>query len=85
MSNPRTHERNATFAVCVDTGNYPVSLERWKIYRVLPDDMAERHRQLRVVDESGQDYLYPKEFFTHIDLPATLAKLHHQHSSNPSG
>jgi hypothetical protein len=77
------HEHNARFAVCVETGDYPASLERWKIYRVQRDEDAERHGQLRVVDESGQDYLYPQEYFTGIDLPSALAQLHDEHSAHP--
>ena len=55
--------RGANFAVCVDNAGYSVSLERWKIYRVLPDTYAERHNMVRVVDEAGGDYLYPRSGF----------------------
>ena len=46
------------FAVCVKTKEHGASLELRKLYQVLPDDNAARHRQLRVIDESGEDYLY---------------------------
>src|SRR5438093_4149528 len=47
------------FAVCIKNKGYPASLELRKIYRVVPDDVAAKHGQIRVTDESGEDYLYP--------------------------
>lgn len=73
---PQQLEPNGRFAVCVETRDYRASLERWKIYRVIDDADAERHSQLRVVDESGEDYLYPREYFRSIDLPQDLEALH---------
>lgn len=58
------------FAVCVRNEGYEVSLELRKIYEVLPDSVAARHRQLRVIDESGEDYLFPAAWFAVIQLPA---------------
>jgi hypothetical protein len=49
--------------VCIDNKGYPASLEKRKIYVVLRDAAAEKHGLLRVVDESGEDYLYPKASF----------------------
>ena len=57
------------FAVCVDNSEYPVSLEVHKIYRVLPDKDAEKDGDLRIIDESGDDYLYPEKYFVDIELP----------------
>lgn len=57
------------FVVCVDNTDYPASLERRKLYRVLPDAQAEQHFLVRVVDESGEDYLYPAANFLPVDLP----------------
>ncbi len=57
------------FALCIDNAAYPVSLEKRKVYRILPDPEAERHHCLRVVDESGEDYLYPESCFVPIELP----------------
>lgn len=48
----------ARFALCIDNSDYPASLELHKIYRVLPDPQAEGDGDLRVIDESGEDYLY---------------------------
>jgi len=58
-----------TFAVCVENSGYPASLERHKIYRVLPDQDAAREGDLRVVDESGEDYLYPVDWFAAVEVP----------------
>ena len=55
--------------MCVDNAEYPASLERRKIYQVLPDEQAAEHSLVRVVDESGEDYLYPSEYFLAVDLP----------------
>ena len=57
------------FAVCVSNEGYPASLELRKIYRILPDEKAAKHGLMRIVDESGEDYLYPKTFFVAIKLP----------------
>ena len=57
------------FAICVRNEGYPASLELWKVYRVLPDDKAAKHQLLRVVDESGEDYLYEQSWFVPIRLP----------------
>ena len=62
------------FAVCLRNEGYEVSLERRKIYEVLPDLEAERHDQVRVVDESGEDYLYPESLFADIELPQPLRR-----------
>ena len=60
------------FAVCVDNSGYEVSLERNKIYVLLPDKDAERDGDLRVVDESGEDYLFSADRFVAIDVPAAV-------------
>lgn len=57
------------FAICIENEGYPASLELWKVYRVLPDDKAAGHQLIRVVDESGEDYLYPENWFVPIKLP----------------
>jgi hypothetical protein len=57
------------FAICVQNEGYPASLELWKVYRVLPDDKAVKHQLIRVVDESGEDYLYDQSWFVPIKLP----------------
>ncbi len=57
------------FVVCINNSQYPASLERNKIYRALPDDDAAKEGDLRVIDESGEDYLYPAEWFVPVELP----------------
>lgn len=57
------------FMVCVRNPGYEASLEVRKIYEVLTDRVAERHHQIRVIDESGEDYLYPVDYFAPVRLP----------------
>jgi hypothetical protein len=60
--------------VCVNNEGYPASLEKRKIYVMLRDPVAEKHGLLRIIDESGDDYLYPKAFFHSIALSQTVKK-----------
>ena len=60
--------------LCLRNKGYEVSLERRKIYQVLPDRAAAAHHQLRVIDESGEDYLYPDTYFAPIALPQALRR-----------
>jgi len=57
-----------SFAVCIDNSGYPASLELHKIYRVLPDEQAAADDMLRVIDESGEDYLFSAERFIVMDF-----------------
>ena len=57
------------FAICVQNEGYPVSLELWKVYRVVPDKKAAEHHLVRVIDESGEDYLYDDGWLVPIKLP----------------
>ncbi len=63
------------FVICVDNEGYPASLERWKVYRALPDREAEAHGLVRVIDESGEDYLYASVLFRPIVLPSNIRRL----------
>ena len=69
-----TQERKSTrrFAVCVQNAGYEASLERNKLYVVLSDPDAEREGDVRVVDESGEDYLYPAEWFVALEVPKAV-------------
>ena len=67
-------EQSVKFAVCVDNDGYPASLELHKIYRVMPDEDAESDGDLRIVDESGEDYLYAAERFILLELPQAVEK-----------
>ena len=60
------------FAVCINNDDYEASLELHKIYRVLPDEEAEADGDIRVIDESSEDYLYPADWFVFIELPHAL-------------
>jgi len=60
--------------VCIRNENYPASLETRKIYLALRDLDAEKQDLLRIIDESGEDYLYPKKFFRAIELPLPVRK-----------
>ena len=57
------------FVVCVKNEGYPASLELRKIYEVVPDAASAEHQLIRVIDESGEDYLYPADYFVPIELP----------------
>lgn len=61
--------KNELFAICINNSGYPASLELYKVYRVLSDKVAEAEGDMRVIDESGEDYIYPSDRFVLIDLP----------------
>ncbi|MEZ2246832.1 hypothetical protein [Microcoleus sp.] len=60
------------FVVCINNQDYSASLEVRKIYQVLPDTQANTHQMIRVIDESGEDYLYPSGYFMLIELSETV-------------
>ena len=60
--------------ICLDNSGYEASLERRKIYIAMPDAKAEKLGQLRIIDESGDDYLYPAKRFVAADLPQSIRK-----------
>jgi hypothetical protein len=62
------------FAVCIRNDNYLASLELRKIYQVIPDPRAAEYQRIRVIDESGEDYLYPENYFVPIRLPQEAVK-----------
>ncbi|MBA7633018.1 MAG: hypothetical protein GH143_03655 [Calditrichaeota bacterium] len=64
-------EKDAHFVICINNQGYEASLEWMKIYQKIGDEEAEGDHLIRVIDESGEDYLYPDEFFTAIQLPET--------------
>jgi hypothetical protein len=59
------------FFVCVDNDGYDISLQRSKVYVAVPDARAARDGYLRIIDETGEDYLFEKECFVEVALPAT--------------
>ena len=60
------------FAICVKNEDYPASLQLWKVYRVLPDEKGARHNMIRVIDESGEDYLFSANYFVPVELPQAV-------------
>jgi hypothetical protein len=73
-SRPRKRPRSSGshFVVCINNTGYLASLELHKIYRIIPDPGATRLGSLRVVDESGEDYLYPAKWFVPVALPRRI-------------
>lgn len=57
------------YAICIRNDGCPASLEIRKIYELLPDEEASRHNHVRAIDESGEDYLFPADYFVPISLP----------------
>jgi hypothetical protein len=60
------------FVVCINNSDYPASLELHKIYRVIADKEAEDEGDIRIIDESGEDYIYPFSYFVPIQVPQTV-------------
>ncbi len=73
-SSTEARPSEARFVLCVRNQDYPASLELRKVYQVLTDQQAAKHRQIRVIDESGEDYLYPQDYFVPIKLPQAAEK-----------
>ena len=65
---------NQKFVVCIKNDDYSASLELRKLYQVIFDPDAEKTHHLRVIDESGEDYLYPEEYFLSINLPQAVER-----------
>jgi len=70
----KKNSKEKRFVVCIRNEGYEVSLERRKLYEILPDPAAAKHRLLRIIDESGEDYLYPEDFFLAVGLPGPVEK-----------
>jgi hypothetical protein len=68
----KKNESTSQFVVCINNEGYPASLELHKIYRVVLDKEAAADGDLRVIDESGEDYLYPASYFSPIKVPAAV-------------
>jgi hypothetical protein len=69
--NSSSNGRSA-FAICVCNDDYAASLELRKLYPVLPDEFGDQHDMIRVIDESGEDYLYPTRYFMRVELPRAV-------------
>lgn len=72
-----------SYVLCISNGGYPESLEVRKVYTMLPDERAAARNYIRVIDETGEDYLYPAKHFVAIQVPpeaaAVLAAAPHKH------
>lgn len=65
-------ENSHKFVVCINNENYPASLELHKIYRLIQDEDADAEGDIRIIDESGEDYLYPASYFVPINVPRVV-------------
>lgn len=74
LSMKRINTASARLLICVENKGYTASLEKRKIYVSLSDSLAAKHGHVRVIDESGEDYLYPKQFFMPVTLPHAVRK-----------
>jgi hypothetical protein len=66
--------RQKIYALCVDNTDYEMSLEILKLYEVIPDADAESENLIRVIDESGEDYMYDASSFVRLDLPPSAER-----------
>jgi hypothetical protein len=69
------HDPKGNFLLCVSNESYPASLEVRKVYQALPDPIAASRGFVRVIDESGEDYLYPADYFVAVELPQAAARV----------
>lgn len=67
-------KRQKIYALCIDNDGCPASLEVLKLYEVLPDAEAKSENLIRVIDESGEDYMYEASSFVRLDLPANIER-----------
>jgi hypothetical protein len=67
-------KREAQFVICIGNQGYAASLELRKIYQTIPDKAAAALHQVRVIDESGEDYLYPQDYFVPVQLPQAVER-----------
>ena len=70
MKRPKNNEK--LIAICVDNSDYEMSLQRRKVYPVLPDADAEKEDYVRVIDETGEDYLFPASRFVLLTVPRRI-------------
>ena len=65
------------FAICIENGEYAGTLQLRKVYEVLEDATAAKRNYVRIIDESGEDYLYPAKWFVGVEVPDTVEQLLH--------
>lgn len=71
----KDQNKNLRFAICINNGGYEDDLRIRTVYQVLPDESAAKSNYLRIIDETGEDYLYPAEYFIMIEVPEELEDL----------
>ena len=64
------------FVICINNTDYPASLEQFKVYQVLDDYVAQDDGLIRIIDESGEDYLFPLSYFSFIELPVNVKDMY---------
>jgi len=69
------HEPENSYVLCIDDGGYPASLEVRKVYVSLQDERAAERQHIRVIDETGEDYIYPARLFVPIEVPPEAAQV----------
>ena len=74
MTSSMTKQPAKPFALCIDNTDYQASLVLGKVYRIIPDPKAAKDDLIRIVDESGEDYLYHKSHFVFVDFPKAVTK-----------
>ena len=67
-------KRESQYVICIANKGYTASLELRKLYQTIPDKVAAELHQMRVIDESGEDYLYPSDFFVPVQLPQAVER-----------
>ncbi|HLC17048.1 MAG TPA: hypothetical protein VJL89_12570 [Thermodesulfovibrionia bacterium] len=60
--------------ICINNKGNEASLEQWKMYQCVPDREAEKHNEIRIIDEEGEDYLYPVDCFSNVQIESSVAK-----------
>jgi len=70
----KTENSNPRFAICINNSDYLDDLKVRTVYQVLPDESAARSDYIRVIDETGEDYLYPAAYFVFVEIPSDAAK-----------
>lgn len=69
-----TENSQPRFAICINNTDYPDDLQVRTVYQILPDESAAKSDYIRVIDETGEDYLYPATYFVLVEVPSEVAK-----------
>jgi len=77
------HTPTSSYVLCIDDGGYPESLEVFKVYIAIDDQRAAETEHIRVIDETGEDYIYPVQLFVPIEVPPEATRLRRARNSGP--